>query len=79
MTLIDYWKNLGPREKKAFAESLDTSPAYLSQIANGHRNASPAFAIAIDLATGGEVPREQIRPDIFSVEAVQGRPAVANG
>lgn len=78
MTLIEYWKNLAPEAKKAFAEKLETSPAYLSQVANGHRNGSPAFAIAIERETGGAVTRAEIRPDIFGVDTFSERRAVSN-
>lgn len=37
---------------------------YLRQIANGHRRASGALAIAIDKGTSGSVTAEEIRSDI---------------
>lgn len=39
MTFAELWAALSPTEKDALAERASTSKAYLSQIANGHRNA----------------------------------------
>ena len=61
MKLHDYVKANGC---KALAEQVGTSPAYMSQIANGHRRASGEMAIAIEKATNGAVRCEDIRPDI---------------
>jgi len=35
----DLWTSLSPEEKRQLAEKADTSVAYLSQIAGGHRRA----------------------------------------
>jgi len=34
-----HWVGLSPEEKKLLAEKAETSVAYLSQVANKHRNA----------------------------------------
>lgn len=34
-----FWVDLGPAEKIELAKNADTSVAYLSQVANGHRGA----------------------------------------
>ena len=49
----------------ALAAACHTSSAYLKQIASGHRSASPALARVIEIESGGEVAREDLRPDIF--------------
>lgn len=62
MNLVDYIKDHG---RNALAEAVESVPAYLSQIAHGHRKASPKLALAIERATGGAVSRHELRPDIY--------------
>lgn len=47
-TFIQIWRALNPAEKMELAERMQTSTAYLSQIANGHRNAGVHFKMALD-------------------------------
>lgn len=35
----ELWSSLSPDEKRSLAEKADTSVAYLSQVAHGHRRA----------------------------------------
>jgi DNA-binding transcriptional regulator YdaS (Cro superfamily) len=55
--------------KAALAEATGADPQWLWQIATGWRNKrpSPELAVKIETATGGEVPRHLLRPDIFVV------------
>jgi DNA-binding transcriptional regulator YdaS (Cro superfamily) len=61
-TFID---KLSPEEKEKFAKRADTSVAYLSQLAHGHRNAGIKTIVAIEEASNGIVTRYDLRPDIF--------------
>lgn len=62
MNLSDFIKENG---RGSLAKQVETSASYLSQIAHGHRKASPALALAIEMATDGLVTRGEIRPDIY--------------
>lgn len=57
-----YWQKLKPENKQVLADDLSTSVAYLSQIANGHRNAGASILLTIESATSGEIKPEDIRP-----------------
>lgn len=70
MTLLEYLKNHG----HSLAASIGTSKAYLSQLAHGHRKASPKMVIAIEIATEGAVSREDLRPDIYCVPKISNTP-----
>ena len=39
MNFKEYFSGLDPEKKTSLATNADTSVAYLSQVANGHRNA----------------------------------------
>lgn len=60
------YRRLNRSEKLALAKKLGSSPAYLSQLINGHRRASALFAVKIERATDGKIRRQDIRPDIFA-------------
>ena len=60
-----------PRGAKAeMAEHLGITPTWISLIISGKRLASPKLAIAIELATGGLVTRQNLRPDLFGYPPV---------
>lgn len=67
MNLIHYRDDVESFEQ--LAARLGTSPAYLSQLAHGHRKASPRLCFAIERETNGRVTRETMRPDIFGDQA----------
>ncbi len=50
-TFKDLWQSKSHLEKLQLAEDLDTSMAYLSQIANGHRKAGKHFRKVIMFKT----------------------------
>ena len=52
MKFIEYYKASSPEHKKWLAKRLDSSLAYLSQIANGHRNPSKRFIFLLEQITG---------------------------
>lgn len=55
-----------PRGAKAeMAEHLGITPTWISLLISGKRLASPKLAIAIELATGSLVTRQNLRPDLF--------------
>jgi DNA-binding transcriptional regulator YdaS (Cro superfamily) len=56
---------LSPSERADFAAKANTSSAYLSQLAHGHRKAGLKLIHAIELASNGEVGGHDLRPDIF--------------
>lgn len=58
-----------PDRKAALVNATGANPQWLWQIATGWRNKrpSPELAVKIETATGGEVPRHLLRPDIFVV------------
>jgi len=56
-----------PARRAQLARDLDTDPVYLWQLAKRWRNKrpSPEMAMRIEAATGGEVAKESLRPDIW--------------
>lgn len=65
MDIKDYLDKLSPSERAEFAARANTSSAYLSQLAHGHRKAGLKLIHAIELASHGEVSGPDLRPDIF--------------
>lgn len=57
-TYLSYYSSLSAGEKTEFAERLGTSVAYLSQLANGHRNPGGKILRLIYSASGGQVSAE---------------------
>ena len=66
MDFKDYWAELPADDKKMLAERLDTSVAYLSQLAYGHRKAGARFLLQIESATDGIVKPSGLRSDYSS-------------
>ena len=65
MDMKTYFSGLSPQEKKILADKLETSVAYLSQIANRHRYPGHGLSKRIEIETEGCVTRQELRPDIF--------------
>ncbi len=63
MNLKNYLGGLERGAAKKLAESLGISKSYLSQLASGAAPISPARCVQIEMATGGEVSRKDLRPD----------------
>lgn len=77
MNLREHLKQLSPDEKKALAARADTEVIYLIQIAGRHSVPSPKMALRIETASGGQVSRYDLRPDVFGEPpAVQSQPVV---
>jgi len=64
MELTDYISS-GRGNAARIATALGVKAAYVSQIASGHRRASPVRAVQIEELTGGVVTRAELRPDDF--------------
>ena len=58
MKFDEYFNSLSPDEKSMLAIKLDTSKAYLYQLAQGHRNAGNKILKKIREATRGKVKLE---------------------
>lgn len=63
MNLKDYLAGLERGGAATLAKELRVSPSYLSQLAAGDTNISPARAVEIEEATGGQVTRKDTHPD----------------
>ncbi len=63
MKFKKFYSNLSKSEKKSLADDLKTSPAYLSQIANGHRNPGRKFILNIEEVTSGNVMPNELFVD----------------
>lgn len=64
MEMRAYYTNLDADARAKLAEAVATSPAYLSQIAYGHRRPSLQMALAIERETGGTITARGLRPDL---------------
>jgi plasmid maintenance system antidote protein VapI len=65
MDLKDYFSTLDAKGRRDFAKKLGTSVAYLSQLANGHRKASPEMARRMVKKSDQVLTLSGIRPDIW--------------
>jgi DNA-binding transcriptional regulator YdaS (Cro superfamily) len=59
-----YFKAMSKDERKAFADLVGTSVAYLWQIIYGQRRCKEGLAIEISKASDGAVPLSDLRPDV---------------
>jgi DNA-binding transcriptional regulator YdaS (Cro superfamily) len=62
----DYFNTLTPDQRKDLAAKVDTTVGYLKQIAWAKKKPGAVMCNKLEQATGGEVTRELLRPDIFS-------------
>lgn len=74
MNLSEYVEKNGRAD---LADTLKTSPAYVSQLMGGHRRITAEMAIKIERATNGEVTRHEMRPDLYQEETKKRRPKEA--
>lgn len=51
--------------QKALATALNVKPALVSQWVTGHRPVAAHHCLPIEQATGGQVTRHDLRPDVF--------------
>lgn len=54
---------LGTQKKLADAAGVEQQT--ISKLLNGQRRITAEMAVAIERATAGQVPRQELRPDIF--------------
>lgn len=64
MNLLDFIRPLDKEALQELADSCQTTPGQLRQVAYGNRRANAALAIALDRASDGAIPCEVTRPDI---------------
>jgi len=62
MRLLDYYLSLTPEQRTAFASRIGSSPAYLSQLAYGHRRPGGMLVLNILRESRGAV---EASPDSF--------------
>jgi DNA-binding transcriptional regulator YdaS (Cro superfamily) len=64
MTLSEYLDLHGLTYTDA-AKALGCASQYVSRVARGERNPSPALTLEIERWTGGAVRRQTLRPDVY--------------
>jgi len=70
MNLKDYFEQTG-EPYSALGQRVRASSQNIGRIVRGARQASPALALRIERATGGEVTRQELRPDVYPPEDAQ--------
>lgn len=65
-----FWRALSPEEKKALADRLETSVAYLSQVFNAHRKPGNLLAKRLVAESQGALGLADLLPELFG--PVQG-------
>lgn len=65
MNLLQLREKQGQSAWKDLASAVETSENYIVQLAHGHRNPSPKMVDRLVVASGGELTREGLRPDIY--------------
>lgn len=63
MDLQQWLRDASPDERERVATAVQTSVAYLYQLAGGHRR--PGIDLAKRLASETGVPRAALRPDVW--------------
>lgn len=66
-TFTSVWESMDAENKRALAESLETSVPYLSQLAHGYRSPGKHLAKAIEIEVGHR--RCSLFPDAYSCDA----------
>lgn len=70
MDMRQYLDQHGTDAVKTLAGKAESSYAYLSQIAYGHRRPSPKLAKKLEELTDGEITRHELLPDVFDAPKV---------
>lgn len=65
MQLRDYFRKQPRGAQTALAKRLGISKTWMTLITNGHEMPSAELAVLIHQITGGDVTREELRPDLF--------------
>lgn len=66
MTLTDFLKKT---TQQALASQLGVTQGLVSQWVRGETQITAERALEIEAATGGQVTRQELRPDIFGIAA----------
>jgi DNA-binding transcriptional regulator YdaS (Cro superfamily) len=75
MDFLAYWKKQDATGRDRLADAVGAAKEYLSQVAYGHRRASPALALRIEEVTVKAVSRHDLRPDIYPVAGADAETA----
>lgn len=67
MTLKEYFRTEPMGAVNEMAEYLGITPTWLSLLIHERKRPSPELAVKIEKATQGLVPRNLLRPDLFSM------------
>lgn len=80
MKLADYLRTLDDAGRATLAAQVSRrgSVGYLYQLAGGHRRASADMAIRLEQATTGQVPRWEMRPDLWGDMVPAGPTSLGN-
>lgn len=65
MDMRTFLKTTSKTERERVAKEVETTVAYLFQLAGGHRKPSVKLAMRLEKASGGLLSRRDLRPDIF--------------
>lgn len=65
MDMRTFLKTTSKTERERVAKEVETTVAYLFQLAGGHREPSVKLAMRLEKASGGLLSRRDLRPDIF--------------
>ncbi len=68
MTLQEWLRQNPHPERLELAKKVGTTVAYLYKLAGGHGKAGWSICPRIEQATGGQVTRHELRPDIYPEE-----------
>nr|EDZ38295.1 MAG: Hypothetical protein CGL2_11278001 [Leptospirillum sp. Group II '5-way CG'] len=68
MKLNEYMRELTRSQKEDLAGRVGTSLNYLFQLSGEFSVPGPKIALRIEHATGGQVTRHELRPDIYPEE-----------
>lgn len=75
MNIKEYMAGLDAAGREQFARLAGTTVGTLFQVRGGHSTASLELAVKIEIASGGKVPAESLRPDLVPTIAYMRRHA----
>lgn len=65
-SLKDKWRSLTQEQRDQIASKAGTTTAYLRQVLACGRKPGAEMAKNIELASGGDISRQVLRPDLFA-------------
>jgi DNA-binding transcriptional regulator YdaS (Cro superfamily) len=66
MNIKTFVRSTEKLERERIAALAGTTDAYFHQLAGGHRRPSASLCKRLEVASGGLLNKEQLRPDIYS-------------